>query len=362
MAALVALWSVSAFSQQINWFAGADIVGASGDTKSNLESDFYVREFEISAFSIIDQTWTGVLTLSYHNELEAGESHIEVHEGYLMSSTLLPLTTVRLGQMFLGFGRINRFHRHDWVFTDAPMVQKVFFGNEGAKDTGVEFTRNLVSLNSRLTVGVTSGNSFNHNEEHNHEHGKEETETEAHKKANAPTFYTRLAHYQALSTQDGFETGLNFINRRDKEKHGYQYVGLDFTFKKRTGNFLEHLLQLEAWSRKTEHGDETHHDSGAYLYYQKAFDQHHAIGLRADMFQSGEREHDEIINSDGLELDTTYNAISSSYIYSNSEFMKTRVTLEHGNGIHVHGSSRDFYTRGFVQFVFNIGAHPAHDF
>lgn len=354
--------SVSAFSQQINWFAGADIVGTSGNSDAELESDFYVREFEISAFSIIDQTYSGVLTLSYHNELEANESHLEVHEAYLMSSTLLPLSTIRLGQMFLGFGRINRFHRHDWFFTDAPISQKVFFGNEGAKDTGVEITRNLLALNSRLTLGLTSGNTFNHNEEHSHEHGEEEEEHSAKEIAKSPTFYMRLAHYYDLSSQDGFETGLNFINRVDHESHSYQYAGLDYTLKKRTGNFLEYLVQLETWARKTKHEDETHFDSGAYLYFQKSFDQHHALGLRFDHFQADEREEDEVISTDGMTLKKSYNAISGSYIYSNSEFMKTRFTVEHFKGITVESSSRDEFTRAFVQFVFNIGAHPAHDF
>ena len=130
-----ALLSTSVFSQNnnqlINWFAGVDIVGTTGSTDADLESDFYVREFELSAFSRIDQTWDGILTLAYHHELEAGESHIEVHEGFLFSSKLFNLSTVKLGKFFMGFGRLNRFHRHDWVFTEAPMVQKSFFGNEG---------------------------------------------------------------------------------------------------------------------------------------------------------------------------------------------------------------------------------------
>ncbi len=63
--------SSSAFSQEkqlINWFAGADIVGTSGNSDVELDSDFYVREFEFSAYSAIDHTWNGVLTLAYHKE------------------------------------------------------------------------------------------------------------------------------------------------------------------------------------------------------------------------------------------------------------------------------------------------------
>lgn len=342
--------------QLIDWFAGADIVGTSGDSDAELESDFYVREFEFSAMSKIDQNWNGVMTLSFHKELETEHNEIEVHEAYLSSNQVFNLTNLRIGKFFLGFGRINQFHRHDWNFTDAPFVQKSFFGNEGVKDTGVEFKRNLLALGSTLTVGVTSGNEFDHT---NHSHD----EDEEHSSAKAPTSYLRFAKFIELTTTKGFETGFNFIHRNDEEAVKRDYIGLDFVFKNRIGNYLETLIESEVWHRTSKEDGEESKDLGAYLYVQKGLDQHHALGLRFDYFKADhhdeeDSEHEHSI--DGLSVHSEYKAVSLSYIYSNSEFMKTRFTVEHLTGIEVENSNTEEAQRAFLQFVFNIGAHPSH--
>lgn len=353
--------SINSFAQNINWFAGADIVGTTGSTDAALESDFYVREFEFSAYSQIDHTFDGVLTLAYHHELEAGESHLEVHEGMLVSSKLFNLSTVKIGKFFMGFGRLNRFHRHDWVFTEAPMVQKSFFGNEGAKDTGVEIKRNLPGMSSTLTFGLTSGNEFNHTGEHEHE---EDAEVE---KAKSPTGYLRFAKFWEFTTTKGLEVGLNYIQRMDKESVKYQYSGLDLVYKNRVGKVVKTLVQLEAWARTLEHEEEDetekHNDAGAYIYFEKGINQHHAWGARFDFFAQDEREeeagHDHSV--DGIEIEDDYSAVTLAYIYTNSEFMKTRLSVEHAQGIHVEDDEDvDSYARGMLQFVFSIGAHPAH--
>lgn len=352
--------SLNSFAQNINWFAGADIVGSTGSTDAGLESDFYVREFELSAYSKIDHTFDGILTLAYHHELEAGESHLEVHEGFLLSSKLIDLSTVKIGKFFLGFGRLNRFHRHDWVFTEAPLVQKSFFGNEGAKDTGAEIKRNLPSLESTFTLGLTSGNEFNHTGEHDHEEGVVE-------KVKAPTAYARYAKFFEFTTTKGLEVGLNYVQRMDAESKKYQYSGLDLVYKNRVGKVVKTLVQFEAWARALEHVEEgeteKHNDTGAYIYFENGLNQHHAWGVRYDFYSQDEREeeegHDHSI--DGLEVEDDFSAVTLAYIYTNSEFMRTRLSVEHGQGIHVEDDEDiDSYTKGTLQFVFSIGAHPAH--
>ncbi len=361
------LCSVPAYSQNnnqlINWFAGADIVGTTGNSDANLGSDFYVREFEFSAYSNIDQTFEGVLTLAYHKELEANEEHIEVHEGFLFSSKLLPLSTIKVGKFFLGFGRLNRFHRHDWAFTEAPVVQKSFFGNEGAKDTGIEIKRNLPSLMSSITLGVTSGNEFNHSEEHGHD--DEDEHEHGNETAHSPTVYGRFAKFVEFSTMKGMDIGLNVIYRKDSEGIESQYSGVDFVFKNREGKFLKDLIQAEVWMRNQKHTEsgevEKHEDLGGYLYYERGLDQHHSLGLRLDYFSKDHSDEEHGHEVDGLEIEDDFTSISAAYIYTNSEFMRTRFTIEHGTGIHVEDDeSVDSYSKAMLQFVFSIGAHPAH--
>lgn len=358
---LLILLSFGAYAQNIqliDWFAGADIVGTTGNSDAELESSFYVREFEFSAMSRIDQNWNGILTLSKHKEIETEHDEIEIHEAVLSSSNIINLTNIRLGKFFLGFGRINQFHRHDWYFTDAPMVQKAFFGNEGAKDTGVEVKRNLLGLGSTLTLGLTNGNEFDHTNHSDAEENGQKKEHD-HSKGKSPIAYARFAKFYEFTTTRGFEIALNAINRKDEESVLRRYYGLDFVYKNRFQNFLETLFQGEVWVRESSYDDEKHNDYGAYLYYQKAFDQHHAIGLRLDYFKMDEHDHegeDHDHGIDGIAIHESYEALSASYIYSNSEFMKTRFTAEHILDIEDVGS----VTRGFIQLVFNIGAHPSH--
>ncbi len=354
----------------MNWFLGADLVGVSAESDKKLESDYYLREFEIYAYAPIDQTFDGVLSMAYHKELENDDEHLEVHEAYLKSSKIFNLTQIRLGKFFMGFGRLNRFHRHDWVFTDAPYVQKAFFGNEGAKDVGIEINRNLISMNSRLTVGVTSGNEFNHTIG-GHNHGAD-TGTEAEEKlekAKAPTAYIRFAKYHEFATTRGLEYGLNYINRMDREAAKYKYTGLDFVFKDRIARYVNWLVQSEVWALQQTHKDlgeeETQYKSGYYIYFEKGFNQNHAFGLRYDSFQTdtheGEAGHLSAI--DGIIVKDKLSLASASYIYRNSEYMRTRFTVDHGQGLYLRDEdSEESFTRAFVQLIFNMGAHPSHAF
>lgn len=351
----------------INWYLSGDIVGTTGSKDADIDGDFYFREFELMAYSAIDHTWDGVLALAYHKESISGEEHIEIHEAYAKSSKLFNSSTIKVGKFFLGFGRLNRFHRHDWAFTDAPYVNKSFFGNEAVKDAGIEYTRNISSVGSYLTLGVTKGDEFNHT--HGHEH-------EAHEaghvdRAKAPTAYVRFAKFYEFSPTRGLETALNLINRHDAEGIKYQYTGLDFAYKNREGKVLKTFFQGEIWGRTATHEEddeeEKFEDLGAYIYYEKGIDENKAIGLRIDYYKPDEHEeeageeHNHKI--DGIEVDEEYNAVSLNYTYKNSEFFRTRYTLEHATGIKVDDDEDvSSLTRAYVQFTFSLGAHPAHLF
>ena len=357
--------------QLINWFAGADIV-ATGDNipkdkddKSEALNDgMLVREFEFSAVSQIDQTWQGILTLAYHNELQMEEEHIEVHEAMLFSSKLLPMANVKIGKFFLGVGRLNRFHRHDWIFTEAPLVQKAFFGNEGVKDTGFEYTRLLGGdLNWKATIGLVAGNEFKHGSDHAEE-GEEEHDHGAVDSAYEPTRYIRLSNFKEFTTLKGMETGFSYLERRDGEGTRFQYSGIDIIYKNRYNQYVDHLIQFEFWHRRTdEMGEEDFEDMGAYAYFEKGLNRHHGLGFRYEIYRPADNDHEEEAHAhneiDGLTPTQDYQALSISYNYYNSEFMRTRLTLEHHTGVEIDEDDVQFQ-RLHLQFVFNIGAHPAH--
>lgn len=362
--------------QLINWFAGADIVASGdnlekGDDDENFLNDgMVVREFEISAMSQIDQTWQGILTLAYHNEIQQEEEHLEVHEAFLFSSKLLPMANVKIGKFFLGFGRLNRFHRHDWIFTEAPMVQKSFFGNEGVKDTGFEYTRLLGGeMNWKIAIGLTSGAEFKHLGGHDHEEEDEEEHNHgAELGAWEPTRYLRASNFIEMSSLEGIESGFSYVERRDNAGTRETFAGVDLVYKKRVNQYIDHMIQFEFWQRRSDEiGEEAKLDQGAYAYYEKGINRHHGIGVRFEYYLPDSHDHEEEAGDDheheggidGFNPLSNYHAISLAYNYYNSEFMRTRFTIEHHNGVEFDEEEKSFQ-RAHLQFVFNIGAHPAH--
>ena len=354
--------------QLIDWFAGADIIGVT-NSQDDLPTDFNVREFELSAYSQIDHIWEGSLTLALHKHTGTNEDTVtEIHEAFIFSNQFLPNTSFKLGRFFLGFGRLNRFHRHDWAISEAPQYHNEFFGFEAVKDDGVELSKLLSDdFYLKLTVGITSGKVFKETHSDEHVEGvSDEEEDNQHENTNAhvPTHYFRLSTFSEYSTQKGMEYALSYIGRTDSEGVRFQYYGIDLIFKNKFRRFYKDLLQIEAWQRQTyEHEGENYSDIGGYLYYEKGFDQNHALGVKLDWYRPHNihagHDEEEDHESHGLEVRDEFSELSLVYSYYNSEFMRVRASLSHSKGI-IIDEEEVSNTKFMLQTVFMIGAHPAH--
>jgi hypothetical protein len=308
--------------------ASADMLGQSAAKR------FDVREAEISFFAPTDAWWQGTLTGAAH--LENGLAGFELHEAYIGSSKLIPRVRGRAGLFFLGVGRLNRFHRHDWVFPSAPRVQSTFFDAEGAADTGAEMSW-LLPLPVYLdwTVGMTNGWNFGH----------------AHTQGEAPlvpTHYTRLATSIDLPGDGASELGLNYLGRvtgTQTASTAAYLIGLDWTAKWREGRRLAWLFQSEAWWRAIRSqplvADED--QLGVYGYLQYGMGPFMKWGVRVDHFA--------VTNVAGS---PAYWTVMPTWSYDFSEFSRLRVAL-----------SNEWPTQEKnieVQFTYLLGAHPSHDF
>lgn len=347
--------------QLIDWFAGADIVGVANSSEE-VASDFNVREFEISAYSQIDYIWQGNLTMALHRHTGEQHTDTEIHEAFLFSNQLISNTSFKLGRFFLGFGRLNRFHRHDWSISEAPQYHNQFFGFEAVRDDGVEVSKLLSkSFYLQLTAGLTSGKEFK--EEHQG-HQSDEVASEEFKTPHVPTHYFRLSTFKEFTTQKGLEYALSYVGRTDAEGSRYQYYGIDLVYKNKVARFYKDLFQIEAWQRNSYIGQDELTDIGAYMYYENGFNQNHALGIKLDWYQSHESHdgHDEATESSSehhLEIANHFSELGIVYSYYNSEFMRTRLTLSHTKGLLIEEKQSE-NTKLMLQTVFTIGAHPAH--
>ena len=322
----------------------ADIVGSFNlsEKEKGARDSFGVRETEISFYAPIDHIFEGVLSIAAHQE--GGQAVYEVHEANISSSKLVSGLSFKLGQYFLGVGRLNRFHRHDWPFVSAPKVFSEFFGSEGVFDSGGEVSYLLPSsIYLNITAGVTNSWTYGHA----HNEGK---------KPKVPLHYGRIStFFEPLG--HGFSSGLSFLSRTSAEGEKLQLLGFDGTLKIQESSFPELLVQLEAWHREISlESSSKNTAAGAYLYSQYGFSKSLFAGLRLDYYSVLSLE-----DANGNKIDNSDYAIVPTITYKTSEFASFRLGYNHETSTQ---KNQDNLQKQYIelQSTFILGAHPAHDF
>lgn len=320
--------------------AAVDGVGQFGPEGTNRID---VREAEFMFFAPVDHLFDGVASFSAHTE--ATGLFAEVHEAYIGSTKLIPRSRFRIGQFFLGFGRLNQFHRHDWPFTTAPKEHSTFFAAEAAKDTGIEYSwLTPLPFYLDLTVGLTNGWVFGH----------------AHSlgiKPQFPLHYLRALTYVDLPGKGGLQTGLNYVGRRNDQGTGVTLLGLDATAKWREAQNLKLLIQSEFWLKmerpKTGAGTDTF---GFYIHPEYALGDGFFAGLRFDYLTVPTLQF-----VTGGKVANYEAALMPQLTWKPSEFSTVRLSYTY-RAIYKVDRFIGYERFAELQTIFIIGAHPAHDF
>jgi hypothetical protein len=108
-------------------------------------------ESELAFASNIDQNFRGTLVAS----IAPDNSSIEVEEGYIQTLALSNGFTIKAGRFFSSIGYLNEVHAHAWDFTDAPLANKVFLGNQLGED-GIQF-KWVAPTDTYFDLGVELG-------------------------------------------------------------------------------------------------------------------------------------------------------------------------------------------------------------
>jgi hypothetical protein len=336
--------SAQADSGGLQTSVSVDIVGSAfAREKGSPASKLGVREAEVFFYAPIDPLFDGVLGLAAHQE--GGAALFEIHEATLGSSKLIPWSRFRVGQFFLGVGKLNSVHRHDWPFTSAPRVHKEFFGEEGADDTGLEYSvLPPLPVYFDLTVGITNGWKYGHV----HNSGKE---------PKTPTHYVRLANFVGLPSDGGLQSGLNYLGRTDSEGTNTTLMGLDLTAKWREGKQVPFFLQGEVWHRKMKPKDAPPVASlGFYVFPRLNLIPGLDLGMRCDGYTVLTLE-----DATGKKIKNYDQSYVPALTWKPSEFSTFRVSYQWD---FERSGSESKLKNSFLemQTTFILGAHPAHDF
>src|SRR5258707_692789 len=165
----------SNLSQDPNGFRINGFTPTLGDVGTGARG-FSLGESELAFAANIDHNFRGTLIASI-----SPEDSIGVEEGYIQTLSLSYGFTIKAGRFFSAVGYQNQIHAHAWDFTDAPLANKVFLGNQLNEDgiqlkwvaptslywdVGVEAGRGRQfpagPAGGRNKNGVGSGNVFPH--------------------------------------------------------------------------------------------------------------------------------------------------------------------------------------------------------
>jgi hypothetical protein len=94
---------------------------------------FSLREVELAFSGAVDPYFDVWATFGIGNDA------IEAEEVYVQTRRFLPGTQIKFGQFFSGIGYLNRQHRHQWDFVDAPLPYVALFGSN-LEEVGVQVT------------------------------------------------------------------------------------------------------------------------------------------------------------------------------------------------------------------------------
>jgi len=341
--AAISFGAAHADSGGVQTSISVDIVGNTFARKDDPATKLSVREAEVFFFAPIDPTFDGVLGIAAHQE--GGTALFEIHEATIGSTKLIPWSRFRVGQFFLGVGKLNSTHRHDWPFTSAPRVHREFFGEEGVDDTGIEYSiLPPLPVSLDLTLGVANGWKFGH--AHN-----------AGEKPKTPTHYARLVNFVELPWNGGLQTGLNYLGRTDSQRTRTSLAGLDVTAKWREGKTVPLFFQGELWHRTlATTGADASKSLGFYAFPQANLFEGLDVGVRYDGYTALTLE-----DAVGRKVKNYVESYAPTLSWKPSEFSMFRIAYQWDIE---RSKANTGVTSSFLQAqtTFILGAHPAHDF
>ncbi|MCB1147997.1 MAG: hypothetical protein KDK38_14450 [Leptospiraceae bacterium] len=331
-------------------FVALDLVAENdlSSTQRETSNSIDVREIEFGFSGYIDWFASANVLFALHREnhgANAGEYIFDIHEAFIELYALPSNFRARIGRMFFDAGRLNGVHRHDWHFTNAPVIHKEVFNDtfvgEGAADTGIELSYLMPwDFFQELKVGVFRGRVFGHS----HGDGSEKP---------APLWTSRLKQFIPITGNWGTEFGFTYMryhpttNAQDID----QIFGSDFTVRWFASRIYMFTWSSEFWYKYQQiNNAEPTIKQGFYSYVDFLFMQNYSVGYRFDYYSDELR---------ALKLNRSYIGQSFWFTWRPSEFSYYRVNYEikdYNQYENIMGTNHVIYVQG----VFMLGVHPPH--
>lgn len=346
------------------------------------ENGFNLNYAELSLFAAVDPYFD--LFTAFH----LAEDHFEIEEVYVTMRKLPFGLGMKLGKFLSSFGRLNAQHAHTWNFMEVPLIYRVFFGDEGLCEKGVQINW-VAPTDFFLSLGFESlqgenGTSFGI-EGFEMSDGDDESVFKIEEKK-GPGLFTifgktsidigDLVILVGVSYAEG-ESRIN--NEGDTDSHFFtgraKVFGLDMTLKYLLDSYRYISLQSEFMSRdldgrfyKTDLyeggnfpdifiSDLSRSQSGIYSELVYRFSRLWRTAFRFDLLNRNR------VYSDGIESVLPENMKRYSFMidYSPTEFSRIRLQYNYNDYLFSDGEVNKFGELN-LQLNISIGAHGAHPF
>jgi hypothetical protein len=331
---------------------------AGGGTFAELENRFFPREVELSLFGQIDPYAAGVVIIEAAEEERGGELGVHLAEAHLTLLTLPYGTQARLGLVRNRFGYNNQHHAHDLPWIDRPNAFRIFFGDEGLNEKGLEATI-LPDLPFYLEglVGIFNGDN-----------------EEAFGRASLrhPLVTGRLRTFFELGDH-GLLLGMSVASGQTDERNRSTILGWEARYKYRPDGWLHPLVTLTGEAlysmRKADVGVDVDEDGAVDRVEKRDRDRFGwYTGLEVQPFRrwAGGVRYDwsQYPTEPGREW-----AVEPYVTFWLSEFLRFRLAYKHTER---SGQTRDVFNLNdssarrvdelLFQATFILGAHPTHPF
>jgi hypothetical protein len=334
--------------------------GISGYTTEGLDrrNGFNLDSAELAFYAPVDPYFNLYVTIP------VSEDGATIEEAYFVTTSLPKGHQIKAGKFKSGFGRLNSQHSHVWDFVDNPLPYRAFISSDdsGIDEKGIQYTY-LTPLPFYTILGVEILQGEN----------KTLFGSDAAGGAHAYTAFAKAS----LDVSDNATIlfGPSVITGKTKTDTvaantdftgDTTLYGLEFTYKWKPTKYQGFKLQSE-YLYRTQFGNLTDLNPGGIvqrldrnqdgLYIQGVYLWNRwEFGARYDTL--GLFKNDYILAGAKQDQGRMPWRVTGMVDYTFSEFSLLRLQYNHDES-DVTGKPNDEL---FLQFIFTIGAHPAHQF
>jgi len=311
-----------------------------------------------------------------HVVIPFSEEGLEIEEGYIVTRGLPFNLQFKMGKFRSSFGRLNVQHLHFWDFSNLPLVYKVFLGDDGLVEKGVNINW-VLPFPFYLSLGLEVLQGENEQSFGIKGFSAESISVEDAKVPNLSVGFLKNSFdigNLSILTGLSFATGKSRISHLlEEELHAFagktKIFGFDFTAKYFINSYRylsfqgEFILRNQKGKEYEYDGNQLYENSvskvqgGFYSQLVLRFTRRWRTGFQYNLIN----KNDVKVNDIRKDFPQHFLSYYAMLEFNPTEFSRIRLEV---------GQNRTFYHEGkkktinevILEFNFAIGAHGAHPF